>query len=210
MRQVRTDHRLPINLDQPTDWIKLFDPTDWTVFVKTASQAAPGTPVQIDLAVAGWSVALLGSVVTMRNDEGAEGLVVAIAASEREKINYLNGFVRGGLLNHREKRRLPASLTVTYGDIDGPATTTTKDISDDGVFLNSKRPLPPTSQLHMLISVPGRAQPWSVMGKVSHIIGPHEDLPPGMGILLELSDVQRTEWMSILLEVETKLTMAPA
>jgi PilZ domain len=202
---VRTDHRLPINLAQPTDWIKIFDPTDWTVFVRTASQAEPGTPVSLDLAVAGWSVSLLGSVVGSRGEEGDEGLVVAVSSSEREKINYLNGFVRGGLLNHREKRRLPVALTVTFGDIDGAATTTTKDVSDDGVFLNSKRPLPPTSQLHMLITIPGRNQPWSVMGKVSHIIGPHDDLPPGMGISLELNDVQRTEWMSILLELETRL-----
>ena len=35
---------------------------------------------------------------------------VALGGTEREKINYLNGFVRGGLLNLREKRRLPIRL----------------------------------------------------------------------------------------------------
>jgi hypothetical protein len=202
---VRIDQRLPILLAQPVDWIKIFDPTDWTVFVETMLVAEPGTPVQIDLSVLGWTVALLGSVVGSR-DEGVIGLTVAVAASEREKINYLNGFVRGGLLNHREKRRLPIALSVTYGAIEGPATTTTKDVSDDGLFLLSDKPLPPTSQLHMLISIPDRKQPWSVMGKVSHAIGMHDDMPPGMGIVLELSDVQRTEWTSILVELEAKLT----
>jgi len=201
---VRIDHRLPVPLAQPVDWIKIFDPTDWTVFVETMLNAPPGTPVQVDISVAGWSVSLLGSVVGSR-DEGVIGLTVAVAASEREKINYLNGFVRGGLLNHREKRRLPLHLSVTYGAVEGPATTTTKDVSDDGLFLLSDKPLPPTSQLHMLISIPDRKQPWSVMGKVSHAIGVHDEVPAGMGIVLDLNDVQRTEWTSILVELEAKM-----
>ncbi len=201
---VRIDHRLPVALAHPVDWIKIFDPTDWTVFVETMLNAPPGTPVQIEISVAGWSVSLLGSVVGSR-DEGVIGLTVAVASSEREKINYLNGFVRGGLLNHREKRRLPLQLKVTYGAVDGPATTTTKDVSDEGLFLLSDKPLPPTSQLHMLITVPDRKQPWSVMGKVSHAIGIHDELPAGMGIMLDLNDVQRTEWTSILVELEAKM-----
>lgn len=201
---MRIDHRLSVNLGQPLDWIKIFDPTDWTVFVATETAAAPGAPVQIDLGVCGWNVSLHGSVVAPRA-EGPAGLVVAIAASEREKINYLNGFVRGGLLNHRERRRVAIALTVTYGAIEGPATTLTKDLSDAGIFLLTEKPLPPGSQLHMLISVPDRRQPWSVMGKVTHAIGPHDELPAGMGIVFDINDVQRTEWNSILLEIEAKL-----
>ena len=97
-------------------------------------------------------------------------MVVALGGSERDKINYLNGFVRGGLLNLREKRRLPIRLAVTYGAVEGPATTFTKDINEEGVFLFTDKPLPETSQVHMLVTIPGKPQPLSLVGKVSHTI----------------------------------------
>jgi Tfp pilus assembly protein PilZ len=133
------------------------------------------------------------------------GVVVALAGSERDKINYLNGFVRGGLLNLREKRRLPIRLSVTYGAIEGPATTTTKDINEEGVFLFTDRPLPETSQIHMLVTVPGHAQPLSLVGKVSHTILAQDDEPPGMGIVFELDDAQREHLAGVVRDLEAAL-----
>jgi len=68
------------------------------------------------------------------------------------------------------KRRLPIRLAVTYGAIEGPAKTFTKDINEEGVFLFTDKPLPETSQVHMLVSLPGRSDPLSLVGKVSHTI----------------------------------------
>src|SRR5438477_572350 len=84
-------------------------------------------------------------------------------SAERDKINYLNGYVRGGLINLREKRRLPIRLAVTYGAVDGPATTFTKDLNEEGVFLFTDKPLPEASQVHMLLTLPGRPQPLSLV-----------------------------------------------
>ncbi len=148
-----------------------------------------GVPLRIDLDVGGWFVTLRGTVVGLR--EEPRGVVVALGATEREKINYLNGYVRGGLLNLREKRRLPVRLSVTYGAIEGPATTFTKDINEEGVFLFTDKPLPETSQVHMLVAIPDRPQPFSVFGRVTHTILPHDDEPPGMGLIFELDDTQR-------------------
>ena len=147
--------RLELRLNSQSEWIKIFDPRDWTVFVPTQDGDAidNGTQLRIDLDVGGWLVTLRGTVVGTR-DEPA-GIVVALGGTEREKINYLNGYVRGGLLNLREKRRLPVKLQVTYGAVEGPATTVTKDINDEGVFLFTDKPLPETSQVHMLVQVPG-------------------------------------------------------
>src|SRR6185503_12189181 len=114
---------------------------------------------------------LRGTVVNTQPNP--RGVVVALGGSERDKINYLNGFVRGGLLNLREKRRLPIKLAVTYGALEGPANTFTKDINEEGVFLFTDRPLPETSQVHMLVAVPGKSQPLSLVGKVSHTILQH-------------------------------------
>jgi len=100
--------------------------------VPTDDAVAQGTAVRIDLDAGGWLVTLRGAVSGRRDDP--VGVVVALSGTERDKINYLNGFVRGGLLNLREKRRLPIKLAVTYGAAEGPATTFTKDINEEGVF----------------------------------------------------------------------------
>src|SRR5262245_19494159 len=160
--------RLELRLANQSEWIKIFDPRDWTVFVACSDRGDTGASLRIDLDVGGWLVVLRGIVVGTRQDP--PGVVVALGGSERDKINYLNGFVRGGLLNLREKRRLPIRLSVTYGAVEGPATTFTKDINEEGVFLFTERPLPETSQVHMLLSLPGRPQPLSLIGKVSHTI----------------------------------------
>lgn len=197
--------RLELRLNNQSEWIKIFDPRDWTVFVPAAADTVIelGASLRIDLDVGGWLVTLRGSVVGQRTEP--DGVVVALGPTEREKINYLNGFVRGGLLNLREKRRLPLRLSVTYGAIEGPASTFTKDINEEGLFLLTDRPLPETSQIHMLITVPGKAQPLSLVGKVSHTIVPADDEPPGMGIVFELDDAQRESLASVIRELEEQL-----
>jgi Tfp pilus assembly protein PilZ len=195
--------RLELRLNNQSEWIRIFDPRDWTIFVPTESAIDTGSTLRIDLDVGGWSVTLRGTVVGQR--EEPNGVVVAIGATEREKINYLNGFVRGGLLNLREKRRLPIKLQVTYGAVEGPANTFTKDINEEGLFLFTDNPLPETSQIHMLVSVPGKSQPLSLVGKVSHTITDHDDEPPGMGVVFDLDDAQRESLAGVIKELEAAL-----
>lgn len=192
--------RLELRLTSQSEWIKMFDPRDWTVFVPTDDPAEQGANLRIDLDVGGWLVTLRGTVVGHR--EEPVGVIVALGGSERDKINYLNGFVRGGLLNLREKRRLPIRLGVTYGAIEGPANTFTKDINEEGVFLFTDKPLPETSQVHMLVAIPGAAQPLSLVGKVSHTITAMDDEPPGMGIVFELDEAQRAQLVAVIVELE--------
>ena len=195
--------RLELRLNSQSEWIKIFDPRDWTVFVPTDDPIDNGTQLRIDLDVGGWLVTLRGTVVGTR--EGPRGIVVALGGTEREKINYLNGFVRGGLLNLREKRRVPVKLQVTYGAVEGPATTVTKDINEEGVFLFTDNPLPETSQVHMLVQVPGKPQPLSLVGKVTHTILANDEEPPGMGIVFDLDDGAREQLAQVIKEIEDAL-----
>lgn len=181
----------------------MFDPRDWTVFVPCSDPAEQGVAVRIDLDVGGWLVTLRGTVVGHRDEP--TGVVVALGGSEKDKINYLNGFVRGGLLNLREKRRLPIRLQVTYGAVEGPANTFTKDINEEGLFLFTDKPLPETSQIHMLVAIPGKPQPLSLVGKVSHTILEQDDEPPGMGIVFTLEDAQREALLGVIHELEALL-----
>jgi Tfp pilus assembly protein PilZ len=195
--------RVELRLSSHSEWLKVFDPRDWTVVVPATAPYELGTSLRIDLDVGGWLVTLRGTAVGRREDPAA--VVVALGGAERDKINYLNGFVRGGLLNLREKRRLPLRLEVTYGAIEGPAKTLTKDINEEGLFLFTDRPLPETSQVHMLLSLPGRADPLSLVGKVSHTIIAIDDEPPGMGIVFELDDAGRAQLLEIVGQLERQL-----
>ncbi|MDB4954182.1 MAG: type pilus assembly PilZ [Myxococcales bacterium] len=192
-----------MRLNNHSEWIKIFDPRDWTIFVPSEEPMDNGALLRVDLDVGGWLVTLRGTVVGMREDPA--GVVVALGGTEREKINYLNGFVRGGLLNLREKRRLPIRLAVTYGAVEGPANTFTKDINEEGLFLFTDKPLPETSQIHMLVTVPGKPQPLSLVGKVSHTILSHDEEAPGMGIVFELDDAQRELMVGVVKELEDQL-----
>lgn len=204
--------RLVLRLANQQEWIKIFDPLNWTVFVPTDQSYESGVPVRLDLEVNSWLVTLKGTIVQLRGEP--KGVVVAL--SEREKINYLNGFLRGGIINLRGTRRLPVKLPVTYGAIEGPAKTVTKDFNEEGLFLVTDKPLPETSQIHMLVTVPGRAQPLSLMGKVSHTViaraaddddddGGDTEEPSGMGIVFELDDGQKELVAEVVRELEDKL-----
>lgn len=195
--------RLELQLPDQHEWIKIFDPRDWTVFVASEQAVDDGAQLRIDLDVGGWLVTLRGTVVGLR--EEPRGIVVALGGTERDKINYLNGYVRGGLLNLREKRRLPLRLSVTYGAIEGPATTFTKDINEEGIFLFTDKPLPETSQVHMLLTIPGRPQPLSLVGKVSHTILAQDTEAPGMGIIFELDETQRASLGVIIKDLEQQM-----
>ena len=195
--------RLELRLNNQSEWIRIFDPLLGTIFVPSDDAIENGTVLRIDLDVGGWLVTLRGTVVGTREDPN--GLVIALGSTEKEKINYLNGFVRGGLLNLRGKRRLPVRLQVTYGAVEGPANTFTKDINEEGLFLFTDRPLPETSQVHMLVTVPGKPQPLSLVGKVSHTILAQDNEPPGMGIVFDLDDAQRESLLAVLQELEEML-----
>lgn len=189
-----------LSLASASDWIKVFDPRCWTVFVASDQIAQIDQPVRLDVQVGEWAVTLRGLAVAMRSDP--DGIVVALGPDERDKINHLNGFVRGGLLNLRTRRRLMVRLPVTYGAVEGPAKTFTKDLNEEGAFLFTDNPLPETSQLHMLITVPGRGEPLSVRGSVSHVILPDDEMPAGMGVLFQLDEAQRAVMAAVVTELE--------
>ena len=182
-----------LTLDDKGDWVKLFQPRDATIFVATDDPPQIGSPVRLDIIVGsgGPKVIFRGKVISRRlQGEAAlpKGCSVALGNDEREKINYLNGYVRGGLLNLREARRLPVRLKVTYGGIKGPVDTYTRDINDEGVFVVTKDPLPEDSELHLFIEFPGRSEPLSLTGIVAHTVVVEDEDIPGMGIRFALDD----------------------
>jgi hypothetical protein len=201
--------RIDIVLPDKGDWVKLFDPRDSTIFVVRDSPPAIGEMVRIDLIVGthGPKVILRGKVIARRikgDNALPRGCSVALGPDEREKINYLNGFVRGGLLNLRERRRLPLRLRVTYGGISGPCETFTRDINEEGVFVVAEQPLPEESEVHLLLSFPGVAEPVSLTGIVSHTVLVEDEDVPGMGIRFKLGSMDGAAFKRLIDDLERK------
>ena len=57
----------------------------------------------------------------------------------------------------------------------------------------------------MLVSVPGKPNPLSLVGKVSHTILAIDDEAPGMGIVFALDDAQREALLAVIKELEEAL-----
>ena len=127
------------------------------------------------------------AVMKGRDGKHQKGYNLALEKEDFEKTNYLSGYVRGGMLDLRERRRLPIRLAVTYGGIAGPVDTFTRDINEEGVFVVSKEPLREGSKVHLLIKFPDHPDPVSLAGTVSHTVLVEDEDVPGMGIKFDLS-----------------------
>jgi uncharacterized protein (TIGR02266 family) len=199
--------RINLILEKKGDWVKLFQPRDATIFVATEDPPQIGSPVRLDIIVGtgGPKVIFRGKVISRRLQGEAslpKGCSVALGNDEREKVNYLNGYVRGGLLNLREARRIPVRLKVTYGGMKGPVDTYTRDINDEGVFIVTEDPLPEESELHLFIEFPGRSEPLSLTGLVAHTVVIEDEDIPGMGIRFALKKEASKELSTVVDKLE--------
>ena len=197
--------RLDLRLGDRHEWVKVFDPRGASIFVATAAPPAVGAEVRIDLTIedGGPRVILRGTVLWIREvADGADpaGCAVGLSVDDREKVNFLNGFVRGGLLNRRERRRLPLRLPVTYGGIDGPVQTWTRDLNEEGMFILSEAPLPEQTILHFVVAVPGREQPLELKGTVSHTVIVEDDDVPGMGVRYVIDGPERAAELTAIVD----------
>ncbi len=123
------------------------------------------------------------------NDPRARaGVGVKVDPSERNKISYVNAWVRGGVIDKRVQRRLPLRLRVTYTARQGRRINFTRDLSEDGVFVRSQELLEVGTAIKLLVAPPGEFRPFELGGIVSR----HEDGPGerGMGIRLHFSSPQ--------------------
>lgn len=181
--------RIVLRLATPADWIKVFDPRDATILIE-GDKTPVGTDVRVDLTIEGGPrIVFHGQILGHRG--GERGALVALGPTEREKVNYLNGFVRGGLLDLRTTRRLPVRLPITYGGLAGPCQAFSRDINEQGVFVVTEDPLPEEAEVHLLIAFPGARQPLSTVGLVSHTVVPEDEDTPGMGIVFTARDADR-------------------
>ena len=183
-------NRLRLRIPNTDDWQRFFDPNiaGGGVFCPTADPPEVGTEVRIEITfVSGPRFFVKGVVMWRRpqhNDPRARaGVGVKVDPTERNKISYVNAWVRGGVIDKREQRRLPLRLRVTYTARQGRRINFTRDISEDGIFVRSQELLAVGTSIKLLLVPPGEFRPFELVGTVSR----HEDntVERGMGIRLQ-------------------------
>jgi len=93
--------------------------------------------------------------------------------------------------DRRRDTRAPIELKVEYKRLNSFLADYTRNISKDGTFIGTTKPLPIGTAFVFRLAIPGLDQPLELRGRVSWLVqesqaGP--DRPPGMGIAFQYTD----------------------
>lgn len=188
--------RIHLRVPSQEDWWRFFDPniSGGGIFCPGNDPPDVGSDVQLEITfVSGPRFFLRGIVMWRRpqhNDPRARaGVGIKVSPRDRSKVNYVNAWVRGGVLDKREQRRLPVRLRVTYSGRSGRRINFTRDLSEEGLFVRSQELLELDTPITVMISPPGNDyKPYSLAGTVARLVDEPDER--GMGIQIIFADEQ--------------------
>ncbi|MCU1280834.1 MAG: type pilus assembly PilZ, partial [bacterium] len=131
------------------------------------------------------------------------GCGIGIDGAEQAKIRYLIGYVRGGLIDVRERRRLPVRLRVAYSGLRGRRVNFTRDLNEEGAFVRTAEMLDLGASTMLLISPPGGDyRPVEVLATVTRQHAEGNDR--GVGVRFDFrDDSERTRWGAFVKKLES-------
>ena len=197
--------RLKLHLVDRADFHKYYEVSSG-MFVPGGDPPQVGDRVTVEVVFQGGPRVLLHGVVLWRRTTGdaraRPGAGIGIDNAEQSKIRYLIGYVRGGLIDVRERRRLPVRLRVAYSGQKGRRVNFTRDLNEEGAFVRTAELLEVGARTQLLISPPGgEYKPIEVHGTVARAQG---DGDRGMGVKFEFdSDGQRTMMQAFVKKLES-------
>jgi Tfp pilus assembly protein PilZ len=153
--------RLKLHLVDRSDFLKFHDlnVSGGGLFIPGSEPHSVGDPVIVEVIFQGGPHVLLHGKVQWRRTTGdartRPGVGVGIDPNERAKLDFVIGYVRGGLMDVRVKRRLPLRLRVTYSGPHGRRINFTRDLNEEGAFVRAVELLEVGSTTVLLISPPG-------------------------------------------------------
>ena len=195
--------RFTLSLAEKSQWSTVYSADDSTLRVDLGEPLPSiGDTIRVDLELGPQATKVIfrGDVVSHCNDP--KGVRINLGVQERAKVDFLRGYARDGILNLRRLRRLPLSLHVTYGGIQGPIESHTRDLNEEGVFIVGDDPLAEGSELHLLLQFPGEEAPHNLMGHVSHTVVIEDEDIPGMGIVFKMDEATQATLRSSVDKLE--------
>ena len=130
------------------------------------------------------------------------GIGVEFSASEAAKVNYLHGYVRGGLLDMRERRRLPIRLKVAYSAPRGRRLNFTRDLNEESAFVRTAEQLQLGATVPLQVYPPGGDfRPLEVVGEVARQT---DGSDRGVGVIFRFADEPaREHWQRFIKKLES-------
>ena len=91
--------------------------------------------------------------------------------------------------NKRRAKRLHHEIPVAYRSVGSFLTDWATNISQGGLFINTRKPLPVGTEVKVLVQLPGASFPCQLAGRVTRVTAydNHANMVPGMGV--EFTDV---------------------
>ena len=104
--------------------------------------------------------------------------------------------------NKRKATRLHHELMVAYRTVGSFLTDWATNISQGGLFINTRKPFPVGTEVRILIQLPGAALPHHLNGRVKRVseFDNHANQVPGMAV--EFTDVDEPKRQKISAFVE--------
>jgi Tfp pilus assembly protein PilZ len=198
--------RLKLHLLERADFHKYYDGKGTSVFVPSGEPPQIGDRVTIEVVFQAGPRVLLHGVVLWRRATGdaraRPGVGIGVDGAEQAKLRYLLGYVRGGLIDVREKRRLPVRLRVAYTGTRGRRVNFTRDLNEEGAFVRTAELLDLGATTLLLISPPGRDyKPLEVHATVTRQHEAGNDR--GVGVRFEFRDEhERSRWSAFVTKLE--------
>lgn len=202
--------RIRMRLPTREDWARYYDPSkDKTgLFCPTTEPPDVGKELRVEITFVGGPRLFVTGIVAWRrpqlNDPRARaGIGVKVHATDLSKLSYVSAWVRGGVLDKRELRRLPVRLRVTYSSRKGRRINFTRDISEEGVFVRCQE-LPDHGSTIKLVLAPGDDfRPLTLTGLVARLVDTLDER--GMGVKLQFaSDKQRQSFAELVRTLEER------
>jgi Tfp pilus assembly protein PilZ len=204
-------NRLKLHLVERSDFPKFYDGdvAGGGLFVPGPDGPAVGSRATVEVVFQRGPRVLLHGTVQWRRATGdaraRPGVGVAFDQTEKAKLNFLAGYVRGGLLDVREKKRLPVRLRVAYTSQRGRRINFTRDINEEGAFVRASELLEVGAQTLLLISPPGgEYKPIEVHGIVARLQTEGDER--GLGVRFQFaSDEERHRFLAFIDKLEADL-----
>jgi uncharacterized protein (TIGR02266 family) len=95
--------------------------------------------------------------------------------------------------NKRQSTRLHHELPVAYRSVGSFLTDWATNISQGGLFINTRKPLAVGSEVKIIIQLPDAAFPFDITGRVTRVeaVGNAANAAPGMAV--EFTELDRTK-----------------
>jgi uncharacterized protein (TIGR02266 family) len=96
---------------------------------------------------------------------------------------------RTGGQNRRRAVRLQHELPVAYRSVGSFITDWATNISQGGLFINTRKPLPVGTMVKLIIQLPGTGFPFDIAGRVTRIAEWDNRVNVAPGMAIEFTDI---------------------